>query len=879
MNRFKTDIVTAFVVGMVALGMTGCGGATPSNAATGDPASVPAGQFVATANVATAGPILARCLQAYHQAESYQDQACVVLQYTPVGQPNAKPIRDEAKLAVAVNRGGLLGLKAYLVRAGIREGVFELTIGDEKTNPFSDQLLVRTPPQKLTLDWIYSDPMVERHLGGGLAGFPPQLDLFLNDKPLEFLMSDAAMSVLDGQEVVDGKSCDRVNIQLGPAKYVLWIDQRDSILRKMSLPQQALPPALTRDSASTPTLTIEFRQAKINQPIDWKSWEVPGSPDSKRVRQLVLSPPPLSSEILGKSVGSFALPSPVQLKETNLSALRFNSDKPRRPITILAWLADHPACQEAAAQLARFKKQIANTPQASQVEVLAVWAEPTPPQGMSWNQLAAKWELADNLVLDPQAFGRDLFGVNEAPTIIALGQGGTVQYFQERANPYLAETLISLTTDILAGRNPAQIAIREYQYDLDRYHDQLRAAACTDSAFVQDLPIRAYPPRLFQSSQLWQKSVSQSIVALTAQTNGETGFLTLSENALVEFWDDNGEVEKSIDISSLTGKSVVADHISLAPSNQPLTDQSSWMVVSNYRTCQAWLVNYITNQVKEVQFNGRDPIVDIAWLAPQTLGDSSWLAIVGKNGDITLIEPQSGKRLTGRSPKLPVALMPQMSNDGNVARLLIVQADGTLEPILRPGERVSVQGDRVSIVPASNDESPNVSKNNITRLAAFGDQKVASGNNSLPVRLPFSPKYGSWSWASDDKQSLVLAIGEQNPNEPVAILMNGNAEMLWHYPLAANDVDVLLNPFSTAIARDGSRYWSILSPSSTIHLVRFDGGVNDHFSIGRKIKSAILTSWDNRLVVITLTGEHIQATGIEPMVRDAGGNIEVIPPK
>ena len=190
------------------------------------------------------------------------------------------------------------------------------------------------------------------------------------------------------------------------------------------MPSAHLTPEMLVDSNITNTqLTIELPGIKTNTAIDWKRFEITVPSEAKLVTRFVPAPPPMQLDRMGAKLPAFRLQNPDGLPAFSSAAT------PSNKITVFAWMADHPACKETAAQMRQIAATMAASPLADRIQFVSVWAEPNPAAGTTFASLAEDWKLCGDLVLDSDAVGRDLFGIREAPTLVVIDGQNRLQIF------------------------------------------------------------------------------------------------------------------------------------------------------------------------------------------------------------------------------------------------------------------------------------------------------------------------------------------------------------------------------------------------------------------------------------------------------------------
>lgn len=418
----------------------------------------------------------------YRQAQRYSDSGYVRLVYRRLGERH----EDKAPLSVAFARKQALHVNAYAAELLAAGGRFQAIVNDPISNNFDGQVVDRALEAKnISLTEIYADPELTHFATAGLGGPAPQLELLLADKPLAGLFEGSAklsLGVVERLQTTGSTQtieCQILEINTESLVYRLWIDTQTGLLRKIELPSEAA--GLDADPAVTDVrLTIEMENAQFDVPAS-KSFQLPTQrltgPGIKRVRTLVPLPPPIISEQLGKLVPNFRLTSP----DGRLIITEQGSD---RPTTVMLWIADHPASRMAAAQL----QIVADAREAAgkkDARMLVVMAEPSsksdtliaPSSGGATGDLLRSWKVGLPFVDDTKAMGRDVFKIAEAPTLIVIGPGGVLDWFQPRVGPEMAMQLPLLLDDLATGKEVGKEIRARYEADQQTYKKLLAEAA------------------------------------------------------------------------------------------------------------------------------------------------------------------------------------------------------------------------------------------------------------------------------------------------------------------------------------------------------------------------------------------------------------------
>ncbi len=124
--------------------------------------SQPSGFFVKSEG--SAARLIEQCAAAYRRLTSYQDAGRVVLSYKLDGQAT----RDVAPLSVAYEHPNRLALKAYQTTACTLDNRFQMRLGGEAQSGLTQQVVSRSVPDKLDLNWIFEDVIARDHVSAVL---------------------------------------------------------------------------------------------------------------------------------------------------------------------------------------------------------------------------------------------------------------------------------------------------------------------------------------------------------------------------------------------------------------------------------------------------------------------------------------------------------------------------------------------------------------------------------------------------------------------------------------------------------------------------------------------------------------------------------------
>ncbi len=769
---------------------------------------------------------LEECVAAYGKLTSYEDSAYVRLQY----QVDGKPVEDRAPLSVAWDDSGRLGLRAYSVQAGPTQGRWRLRLGDgESLVP--DQVLSRAIPKHVDFAWLLADPLVGQSLSAGMAGFPPQLDLLLGEQPMGGLLDDSAMLSFEKQQVVDGRACHVISIVRGGLAYRLWIDQATMLLRRLLVPNVNVAPQMLADRRVTGILlTVELEGIRTNSTVDWQRFAVQSRPDDLLVNHFVPAPPAMDTGGLGQRLPAFHL-SDASGREVYRSV----DGRSGRKATVLMWLADHPACRVAAEQLAEAARTLRADGMVGEgaVEFVPIWAEPEPPPGLTYEQLAAAWQLPGKLALDRSAMGRDLFRVQEAPTLVVLDANNRLQLREARTNPLLGQLLPPLLVRLAQGEDLATEMQAQQERELAHFEAELRMATAVDAPGVRPVPKESYPPRQTRMIEIQRTPSLSDAVAATVD----------SQQMIWTLYDD-GVLERR-EVLAGAGHRYQTRWTRGQGGRLLVSPNSDFVATSSAGGSLIQVFSTQSKQNRKIQLEPDVAVTDFCWLTLQG-SRSPRLAVVTSDDQTILLDPLNHEQLSGRCPSQPLAIVSRAPIHSSVGGYVVL-ANRKVEPLQLSSD-------------SAHDRLQRPQSRAPGRGASHTLPNPASSGKSATVRqLGFQPASGPWFPWHDDGGTLILARGWLAQDEPAVFMLDAALNQLWHYrmPLRANT----RYGQNGSVARDpatGQPIWVVMEPDNTIHILRADGAAGDHFRPQEELRGVAVVPNGNRLVLVLIhPGESV----------------------
>jgi hypothetical protein len=411
----------------------------------------------------TADDVLDRMVQVYRAADAYNDRGIVRLKYRLDGEW----VHDDGQFTVKYVRPNMLSLRAYQLTLTSDGEKIQAIVADQQTANLDGQILTKSAPAELCLDTLYDDPVVLNAVAGGMGGPPVTLELLMGEKPLGEVFGVGSSREMLDDDIIRGRECYRIRAQLPEGPLVFWVDRESFLLRRLEYPSEQLARQMAEGTnCSDVTLMAEFRDAVIDGPLYKKEFEFQVPPGAKLVRRFVIPPQPIASELIGRLPGEYSF--------SDLSGRTVGRQDLLGHLAVLVWFNNHPASQVTLEHVEQLRGEFADT---SQVTFHAICTEPTYVGNSELETLAARWRIGLPIVRDLKAFGRDVFQIPWAPTLIILDKQGVVQAYEVGASPQLAENVRAMLQQLLAGKDVAAEIIAGCQQEQAEYARQLADAS------------------------------------------------------------------------------------------------------------------------------------------------------------------------------------------------------------------------------------------------------------------------------------------------------------------------------------------------------------------------------------------------------------------
>jgi len=767
------------------------------------PASVAANADGPLKSASSADEIVSRMQEAYRQAASYADRGRIVLRFRERGDIR----EDAASLAVAARKPSCVHVEAYhavLVCDGKR---LMARVQDELSHDLDGQILARPLEGELTLDQCYRDAVLREAMTRGLGGEPPQLSLLFGQQPRSGILGEGVRLRLLPPEKFESQPCLRVASDTAQGTFVLWIDQQHFLLRRLDYPAERIVPDLaTSADVRDLQLFAEFREARWTPAPDASSFHFEVPPDAKQVQALVLPPHPLPSKLFGQPAGDFALHQP--------DGRKLRRDDLRGQIAVLLWFNNHPACRITLEQL---NAVYAELPPEHGVRMLAVSTEPSSVANAQLESVLRDWNIGVPWVRDLQAFGRDVFHIPWAPTLIVLDGEGTVQIFEVGANPNLARELPVILDRLRQGHDLAAEIVAAHEQEKVEYQRLLEIATQAGDGRAVELALAKIrprsEPRRFQLQWAWKSAPltrpgnivalrdDQELLSLVVLEGGTVATELTADGRLSARHDVQPEGAPATRLLTATDSQSQRFYLVAATTARSvdLFDQS-WRRALRYPPPEAEHAGIVATELGDLNGDGQLEML-LGFAGPQGV------ECVAKDGTSLWTNPSVSRVLS-------LAL----STDPANKTLLVTSERGDLAQFDAAGEPLATL---------------KVEGKNIFHLFTAEEENTATPYCGL-----------TYSEAGN-----LVAIG-----------LDADFQEVWNYPLPPGTFHYPTQ-FVTGGRIGEHAYWCLAAPDGTIHFIRADGHVSDNFAFGEEVRGFQLVAG----LLVVSTRASVEAWRISEM--------------
>jgi hypothetical protein len=770
--------------------------------------------------------LLAESLAKYRTLASYSDAGEVRVEQN--GNPSLTvPFR------VAFERPNRLALASHNARGTWTATTWEGYCG-ESVNPFPNQRLVRPLPDRIEFSWISSD-----YLGGLLMepiGIPIQLEWLLSSQSIEALDDATCKLEFLQRDATDGRSCDRVRMEVNDQRWVFWIDREDQLVRRMELPSSLFYPGIPSERSSEIRCEIDFREAVANTPIDWSRWRIPDRPDDVRVRRMVMPPPIASTRILGSTL------EPFDLKSADGSLL-LDAAEPKRPVSVLCWVDSSARSEAYVRELMVLRKALSEQEWGGRCGIYLIGREPAD----ELEQALKKWNCDLPLAIDKQNLSDALFKLSAVPSLVIMDRDRRIQVAETLVQPIYSQAIMDLIRRI---DNKEDLASRQLQQDADnqaRFIAALHRVAIDKDEIKRLDAIREFQFALHGMRRLWRTEIESPLVsaggawhpeaAVADPKKSEYPFAGTGKHIVMSALDDTGRV---LALDDLGNKSQVAkveiDQADGAKRIQMAIDPWSrkWIAIVPEGLPRFWIApSKLEGAVAGAQlpsattYNTGDVETPVAFAWTSFKSDPA-IAIATSESRLLVIDPENEKRLDAFG-EATIGIAPSLDSNGRVSQWNAVSASGRM-----------------------------------VRIRNLSGETGELADSTIEARLEhltFVPRGGCWLWGRQDRDPVTFCLANLPSGETGVVICNVLHQALRSRPITAIGEQSRL--LSSVRLADGTLYGLALGPNRVLHLFTSDLQIMDQVSFDSRVYGAALFADGQDLKLVVALEKEVSAWSID----------------
>jgi len=467
---------------------------------------------------------------AYRRAAGYSDDAIVRIRYVRSGTE----VEQTIPFRVVFQRPDRLRIDAYDARIAVDGTTLRGAVGN-----VPGQVLEEAVQSPLGLEQIFADEQIRMALAEGDAGCPTQLPLLLADDTVDLIVAGAVDKPrITGVEKVEGHDCTVVTVPKADGPLVLWIDRREGLLRRLSLPTAEYAAHLAQQGGPVGGLAVivDFVDAKFRGtvPAEAFGFEVP--PGAGRVTRLEPpSAPHAPSPLVGRPCPPFSL---AILDGTTVT----QADLAGAPAVLEFFFSGCEPCRRTMPQIATAVRSRSATPA---VRHYAVSVDDVDVADDAIRSQATAWGATGTLSRDPRSVVATAFGIENLPAVVVLAPDGTVADVQSGHHHRLGDDVTAVLDAIAAGSSTVPLIRDRFETRLREYRRLLDRVA--DGAAVERLPDQVIAPRRqpdrFKLARAWRAdgiAIPGNVVCIDGATAADVRIVALDGWRTVVVLDGDG---------------------------------------------------------------------------------------------------------------------------------------------------------------------------------------------------------------------------------------------------------------------------------------------------------------------------------------------------
>ena len=781
---------------LICTSLSGCTGGNSTGGDAGDESS----------SSLTAKEVLDKMAEVYQSAEGYADSGDVFFSAKHGGHLQADP---PLPFSIAYQRPDKARLHLFDAGIVIDGETIKATVRD-----VPGQILQVPAPDKFSLLRMPKDQILNDSMNRGVTLLRPWPMLLLtNPDALTSLLAGAESPELLDADTTQEHQCFRVRISHPTSEQILWIDQKDFLLRRMDFGGAALRRQLSADSNMTEVRAkIEFTGAQLNPefPENTFAFEVPG--EAKLVRQLVppvAVPPPA----LGQKIGEFMLPTKQEpLQRGNLVG----------KITVLCfWSTTEQNCRRVLPELEILKEKYR---QESEVQFFAVSEDPSVVTPETIKQTLLSWGSTLPILRDPDGAAKEAMFTETVPTVLVIGGDARIHDMQV-GGAFSAAEVDRAIEGLLRGDDVATYLLKQYETLQKNFRAEIEQVSVTDSSTQIEIPYAVVSPRTepknLNLQELWKApGVEQPGNVLVIPTEeGDSRVIVFDGwRTLVEISPTGEEVARhEMEIP----EGAVASYLRTAVNGEG----KRWFVASSVNQQQLFLLDEDLNVTLNFPDERHAGIADVQ--LADLAGTGKLSMIVGYWGTVGVqgVSLEGERKWSNRSLENVLQIVIGSKNESGQRRALCYNTSGTLIPIDAKGEAglgIQVPGRTLA---------------NLAGEDVNGDGKV---------------------------DLCALAIDPQNLGSFTAIGIDEQGQELWSYALPTGNHNYVVERIVPARLGPNDGGWLLPGADGSIHLLTVTGELVDRFDYGASLTGLGLAQFDGTPALLVSTPDSFTAWKLTP---------------
>ena len=418
--------------------------------------------------------VLKKMAAAYRTATTYEDFGTAEL------LDEAGTLQRRADFKVAFQRPNKLRMNFY-------QG--EVVCDGKKWYAFCKdipgQQVLRDAPERLNLQMLQADTVMNQALNSGFAGASPQLLLLLEENPLGILLDgvrDQDLTLGEAARIGD-YDCYRVCFKRNEGKGEYWIDQKTFVLRRMEFHQPPLAPAREGEPGTEGVgMVANFERARLGGTIDDPlAFKVEVAEGAECHRALLDAGP---YALIGKKIDEFHL--------TDMQGKAWSSQALAGKVAALhLWRSNAEACLPVIPALEQAYEKFKTD------DKVAIWAiNLDGPQidTKTIAETARQWKLSAPILRDPEIETPKLLRISALPATFFLDAKGVLQDCIVGDSPLAAAATTRKLEKLLAGEELAAQASEQFQQRFKEYEKEVNLLFSGEAQTATIAQGKAAPP-------------------------------------------------------------------------------------------------------------------------------------------------------------------------------------------------------------------------------------------------------------------------------------------------------------------------------------------------------------------------------------------------